>query len=311
MTVSVVVVTFDAGRWLEDCLGSLRRSSMPVRVEVVDNGSTDGTVESIRSSFPEVRLTRMERNLGFSKANNVGIRRAYEGGAEHVFLLNQDAWVEPDTIEGLVEVQRSNPEFGVLSPIHLNGEGDRLDHAFAAYISRPDDEGRDLYTHLLKGEPLRSVYSVRFVNAAAWLISRACLARVGLFDDVLFEHYGEDDNYLQRVRFHGLKVGVVPTLFIRHDREDRAGEKVDSALTAGKGTLEFRILGSNLLDPSAPERMKTETRQELYRALKSALELDLRGARARWSLFRQKRALQGLILERREANAREFDAGSR
>jgi GT2 family glycosyltransferase len=67
---------------------------------------------------------------------------------------------------------------------------------------------------------LPEVYEVPFVNAAGWLLSKKCLETVGGFDPVFF-HYGEDDNYCQRVLFHGLKIGVTPQTFLKHDRETR------------------------------------------------------------------------------------------
>ena len=106
---------------------------------------------------------------------------------------------------------------GIISPMHLNGAGDGLDYGFSNYIA--PHKCRGLYSDLFLGR-VRELYDVGFVNAAAWLMTRECVERVGGFSPSFF-HYGEDDNYTQRLQFHKLKLGVVPAARIHHDREQR------------------------------------------------------------------------------------------
>ncbi|MFN6178835.1 MAG: glycosyltransferase family 2 protein [Flavobacteriales bacterium] len=218
MNVTAIVVTYNGMQWVDRCLGSLRASLLPVRTIVVDNGSTDGTPAHIEQHFPEVELVRAERNLGFGQANNRGMRMALDRGDDHVFLLNQDAWVRPDTIGRLVERAAAEPGHGVLSPLHLNGAGDALDLAFSNFIIPQRCPG--LYSDLALGRAAGRTYVAEFVNAAAWLITRQCLLTVGGFNPTFF-HYSEDDDYLHRLHFHGLKCGIVPAVTVHHDREER------------------------------------------------------------------------------------------
>ncbi len=213
-SVVVIVVSFNGLQWYERCLGSLRDSYIPLHTIVVDNASTDGTLEYIHEHFPNVELIATGANLGFAKANNVGIKRALECNADYMFLLNQDAWIEKDTISKLLNTFDENENVGVVSPIHLNGTKTALDFGFARYL--PVAFGSDLYMHSLK-----KYYSIAFVNAAAWLMSVSCVKKVGGFDTLLFTHYGEDDNYLQRVRFHGFNIMINTETTICHDREFR------------------------------------------------------------------------------------------
>jgi len=92
MKVSVIIVSYNFEQWIDRCLGSLRRSTSPISVIVVDNGSKDKTTQIIEKNYPEVHLIKTGANLGFGKANNIGIRYAMEQGADYFFLLNQDAW---------------------------------------------------------------------------------------------------------------------------------------------------------------------------------------------------------------------------
>lgn len=200
-------------QWIQKCLDSLERSSVRPSVICIDNGSTDDTIGFVRSYFPKVRLVESSHNLGFGAANNMGFKVALAEGYDFVYLLNQDAWVGRDTIELLIKAFR--PSYGVLSPIQNDAKG-RLDKNFSKHCSRR--------LRVLKGieadESL--VVEVPFVMAAHWLLSRKAIETVGGFSPA-FQQYGEDDNYLDRLHYHGLKCGVVPAAKAVHDR---AGRKI-------------------------------------------------------------------------------------
>lgn len=215
--IYVVIVTYNGTKWVEPCFSSLRRSTVALKTIVIDNGSTDDTVARIASEFPEVTVVETGKNLGFGKANNVGMELAYQQGADYVFLLNQDAWIDPDAVEKIVAAHVQHPEYGILSPMHLNGAGDGLDYGFSCYVA--PNKCTDLYSDIYLGRT-KTIYDVGFVNAAAWMLTRACMEKVGGFSPSFF-HYGEDDNYTQRLRFHGLKLGVLPASRIYHDRAQR------------------------------------------------------------------------------------------
>ncbi|WP_339813380.1 glycosyltransferase family 2 protein [uncultured Imperialibacter sp.] len=220
MKVYSIVVTYNGMQcnWIKKCLDSLIYSSIPTNIVLVDNGSVDETVAFVRQNYPDVNLTISEKNQGFGRANNVGIREAIDNGADYVFLLNQDAWVEENTLELLVRAAADNPEYGILSPVHLNGSSTALDYDFSRYIipEKCPNIISDVYLNQIDNK----IYGIDFVNAAAWLISRKCIETVGGFNS-LFYHYGEDINYLHRAKYHGYKVGLMPAATICHDRESR------------------------------------------------------------------------------------------
>lgn len=213
----IIIATYNAKPWLSLCLGSIDFNHY--QVIVVDNNSKDGTLRYIKSNYPDVVLLEQDKNLGFGQANNLGISHALMHGAEHVFLINQDAYLVDDVLEKLIDFQSKNNEYGILSPIHINADKTKLDRGFSNYL-RYDKNPYFFSDHVL-GDSLKKVYDVPFVNAAGWLISRKCLMSVGGFDPI-FHHYGEDDNYCQRLLYHGFKIGVLPNSYIIHDREDRA-----------------------------------------------------------------------------------------
>jgi GT2 family glycosyltransferase len=204
--------------WLEKCL----KSCAKYPIVIVDNASTDDTVSFIETNYPNITLLKQSKILGFGQANNIGIRYALDQGAAHVFLLNQDAYLIDNVLEDIVTFQKANPTYGILSPIHITGDKQRLDSNFSKYMLK--EKTGKFYSDFVLGNPLEKVYEVPFVNAAAWLLSRECIETIGGFDPLFF-HYGEDDNYCQRVLYHGFKIGVLPKSFVIHDREDRVKNK--------------------------------------------------------------------------------------
>lgn len=213
MKVLVIIVSYNFERWMDRCIGSLRRSEYPVDTVIIDNGSQDATVALLKERYPEVHVVCNRENLGFGKANNIGMRLALEKGYDAVFLLNQDAWIDPNTIGTLVALCRKYPSFGILSPVHLTGKGDAIDAGFADYTG----------IHTTEELPHSEITEVPFVNAAFWMIPTSVLRTVGGFSP-LFYHYGEDVDFVHRLHYHGLKVGYA-LVFGNHDRELRTVTK--------------------------------------------------------------------------------------
>lgn len=219
--IFVIVVTYKGKQWYDRCFTSLRESTIPVQTIVVDNASDDGTVEYIREHYPEIHLMVSKENLGFGRGNNLALKYAYERNCDYVFLLNQDAWLEDkDAIKKLVDISEKHPDFGIISPMHLSADKKRLNMAIG-YNDRNCLKRMlsDLYCGTMK-----DIYETDYVNAAGWLLPRKTLSTMGGFDPLIF-HYGEDDDYLNRARYHGLKIGVCPGAIIVHDH--KAGEETD------------------------------------------------------------------------------------
>lgn len=208
-------------QWYDRCFGSLQQSDVPVEIVVIDNASSDGTVDFIKQNYPGITLIESNENLGFAKANNIGMRYALDKGADYVFLLNQDAWLNQTyTISELVKQAKINPDYAILSPLQLYGSGERIaqdtqTHYLYKSTNKKNDFVSDLYF-----DKLKHIYETSYICAASWLIPIEIIKSVGGFDP-LFYHYGEDDNYIQRIHYWGWKVGLCPKVTICHDYEDR------------------------------------------------------------------------------------------
>lgn len=215
MKILVIIVTYNAMQWVERCFDSLKKSIAKLDVFVVDNGSTDGTQAYIKGHYPEVMFQQSDKNLGFGKANNLGLQYALDNAYDFVYLLNQDAWVFPKTISSLIEISQKHSDYGVLSPFQMSADEFCIDPNFSSRLKTWGcyaEMTNDMYNGCLK-----DVYDVEGVMAAHWFVTRKCLETVGGFSPT-FPHYGEDDNYTERVRYKGLKIGVVPKLKVVHDR---------------------------------------------------------------------------------------------
>nr|WP_315030706.1 glycosyltransferase family 2 protein [uncultured Chryseobacterium sp.] len=249
--IHIIIVTYNAMKWAERCFSSLRKSSVPIQCFVIDNGSTDGTQEFIKTHFPEVNFTQSETNLGFGKANNIGIEKAYKEGADFFYLMNQDAWLYEDTMEKLLNVYNNYPnrdEIGIISPIHIDGTEKYLDIFLDQYIAKNYEKTRmisDLYFQTVK-----PYYEIIFVNAAHWLLPKKTIEAIGGFNPYFF-HYGEDDEYVNRIHFHQKKVLLVPGSKAIHDGVQMI-HKIDL-----KKYPDLRV-ETNIMNPNIPNGLEVE-----------------------------------------------------
>ena len=274
----VIVVTYKGMQWYDRCFASLRESTLLVQTIVVDNASNDGSVEYIKENYPEIHLIESDENLGFGRANNLGMRYALDHGCDYVFLLNQDAWVDPDTIGKLLDIHGNHTEYGILSPIHLNAEKTGIEKGLLNYLADKKVTDKrlleDLYYHRLK-----DVYDTTYVNAAAWLLPRNTLETIGGFDPI-FSHYGEDDNYLQRARFHSLKIGICPSCVVVHDTERRIDAADKKVQTSNSWLL------AEVADINASNNVNGLCRYHFRKAITKLLAFKTSQAKTHWGIMR-------------------------
>ena len=220
--VLTIIVSYNGMEWIDKCLSSIKTSTIASDVIVIDNGSTDGTIRYVQTTFPEYILIQNEKNIGFGQANNVGFQYALNNGYEYVYLLNQDAWVFSDTMKNILSVFEKNAEYGILSPFQVEAKSKRIDQNFQKEVCSYNSN-KDLMNDFYWGMK-RDVYPVSKVMAAHWMIKVSVIGKIGGFSPT-FHHYGEDYDYIQRVKFFGFSVGVVPSSIAVHDRGNRIVSK--------------------------------------------------------------------------------------
>lgn len=209
--VYVIIVTYNGEKWIKKCLDSIMCSTMDINIIVVDNASIDDTARIIYSYDKNVKFIPLSHNIGFGQANNVGLKYALTNNADYVLLLNQDAIISNDMLSCLIKVSEQYPEYGILSPMHYNYEGTRLDPGFIRYC--PPDLLNDAFANNIK-----EIYDTKMVNAAVWFLKGEVLHSVGGFDPLFF-HGGEDEDYVQRAIYFGYRIGIVSRSKAYHSHE--------------------------------------------------------------------------------------------
>ena len=198
------------------CLKSLLLSRYDgLRIVVIDNASTDGSVAAVRSAFPDIPIIENSENLRWAGGNNVGIRYAMEQGADYILLLNNDIEVDAEMIARLAQAASELPEAGILAPkIYYAAQPDVIWYAGG---------GVSLWRGLFWHDGIREkdvgqfekARDVDYITGCAMLIRRAVLEQIGELDE-RFYLYGEDVDYSLRAKASGYRLRLVPGATMRH-----------------------------------------------------------------------------------------------
>lgn len=229
--VAVIVVSWNVREYLADCLRSvcsdLYRSQLAGDIWVVDNASTDGTVELLRDLFPRVNVIANDENVGFGAANNQGMRAASAHNPRYYFLLNPDTFVRPGAIQALVACLDERPKAGMAGARLLYGDGRFQHSAFSFpglgqlmfdllplpsrfYDSRLNGRYPRRYYH-----PQREPFQVDHPLGATMMV-RADVAESTAGFDESFHMYCEEIDWSWRVREAGWEIYVVPEAEVVH-----------------------------------------------------------------------------------------------
>ncbi len=222
--LSIIIVSFNARADLERCLASLHEPppSIPHEIIVVDNASADGSATGARA-WPDVRVIETGANLGFARANNVGIRA---GSGANLLLLNSDTIVPAGAVDGLVAELRVHEDVAVVGPRLVDGSA-RTELSFGPMIG-PFNELRQKL--LVRGHEKRIGFISAFVegrtrrphfpdwvSGACLLVRRPDAEAVGLLDERYFM-YGEDVDFCAAIRARGRRIRFTPDVTVVHRR---------------------------------------------------------------------------------------------
>jgi GT2 family glycosyltransferase len=218
--VSIVIVNTNELHHLQRCLPSIAAQIYPhYEVLIVDNCSTDGSLEYVETEFPWIMIVRNQQNLGYAGANNVGFAHA---AGQYIAVLNPDTRVEPGWLKALVQALEDDPSAGLGTPkillmdkpTHINACGNEITLTGLTFC-RGLDEGAHNYSHL---------EYVSAVSGAAFIIRRSVLEEIGGFDETFFIYYEETDLCL-RAMLAGHRVLYVPNSIVYHQYSFRFSAK--------------------------------------------------------------------------------------
>ncbi|MHB1415268.1 MAG: glycosyltransferase family 2 protein [Chloroflexota bacterium] len=214
---SVVCVILNTNRRADtlECLASLQKSTYQDHHTIVlDNGSTDGSVEAIHSAFPEVRVVNIEQNHGYAGNNNVGIEAALAQGADWVLVLNEDTVLAPDCLARLVEVGESSPRIGIVGPMVYHHDEPNVIQSAGGMLGpywESHHLGQNEADHGQFGEP----HEVEWLSGCAIMLRRAVIEQVGMLDPRFF-YYWEETEWCLRAGKAGWRIVHVPAARLWH-----------------------------------------------------------------------------------------------
>ena len=217
--LSIVIVTWNARRYAQECLKSLQQLDTTLSIEtiVVDNASADGTPELVAQEFPTFKLIRNSENLGFAKANNIGILQSH---GKYICLINSDVVLPRGCLNRLLQYMEANPGVGVVGPQMLGPDG-AVRRSSMRLPTLRNSLGRalavdrsSLLSHLLGGQMMsdfshNQIADVEVLNGWFWMVRREALDQVGLLDERFFI-YGEDLDWCHRFRKAGWRLVFYP-----------------------------------------------------------------------------------------------------
>jgi GT2 family glycosyltransferase len=210
--VAVVVLNWNGWRDTVRCLQSLQQLAYPnYRIIVVDNGSTDDSVDQIRRVAPGAVIVQNGSNLGFAGGSNVGIRCALEDGAEYVWILNNDTTVDPLALAAMVRAAELHPRVGVVGSVIYPAEGTKIRAWGGGKVDLRTGQTRNVRG---PGE------EISYITGTSMFLRREALREVGGFDERFF-FYWEDTDLSYRLRRAGWEVYVEANAIVRH-RESAA-----------------------------------------------------------------------------------------
>lgn len=223
MKVTIIIPNYNGKHFMEPCLASLKEQTcQDYKVLVIDNASTDGSLEYMKEHYPKIEVIALDKNYGFSKAVNVGIQHST---TPYVILLNNDTTVDPHYVEEMVKaIERSPRIFSVSSKM------------IQMYHPELIDSAGDLYTLLGwgvcrgTGRPVSNYTEADEIFTAcagAAIYRRSAFSKIGYFDENHFA-YLEDIDIGYRAKIYGYKNTYCPTALVYHVGSGTSGSKYNS-----------------------------------------------------------------------------------
>lgn len=240
--VAVIILNYKVKNQAIKCVRSVQKSDYQnIEIIVVDNNSDDGISEEIKK-ISGVKFIQNQENLGYTGGNNIGIKKALEGGADYVFILNPDTELNKTAISALVDCAEKESA-GIVGPKILFEDQKTIWHAGGIF-----NKENVLGTHRGLDEKdygqYEKVEEVDYISGAAVLVQRDVFKKVGLFDEKYFLYY-EDSDFCFRAKQAGFKILYIPQAVVYHRNAQSTG--LGSALQDYYITRNRMLLASKFL----------------------------------------------------------------
>jgi GT2 family glycosyltransferase len=214
--IAVIVVNWNQQEVTLECLASLRAQDYPsAEVILVDNGSYDGTVDTVRAQFPEVTVFQNAENLGFVGGNNVGITHALTAGADYIMLLNNDTIVDRSMLNVLIAGMESDTSIGIAGPKMLYFDQPTVIWCAGNSINWRTGDSVRMHAEEPDGAVSDVQQDVDYITGCGICLRREVVERIGLLDERFFIYYEETD-WCMRARAEGWRTVSMPRARLWH-----------------------------------------------------------------------------------------------
>ncbi|WP_445634874.1 N-acetylglucosaminyl-diphospho-decaprenol L-rhamnosyltransferase [Nostoc sp. DSM 114161] len=221
ISVSIILVNYNGAELLPDCLNSIQKFiDIPsYEIIVVDNASSDSSVELIAEKFPQVRLIKQTQNRGFGAGNNAGAKVA---SGKFLFLLNTDTIITYNILPHLIDLMQADSQIGIIGPKLLNPDGSFQISVSPALGIKGEYEARQMHLNYLNNSERNSIeqkfqqtQEVDIVVGAAFFIRSSLFQELNGFDENFFMYFEESD-LCQRAQYQGYKIIYTPDVSLIH-----------------------------------------------------------------------------------------------
>ncbi|BAY77151.1 putative glycosyltransferase [Nostoc linckia NIES-25] len=221
ISVSIILVNYNGAEILPDCLNSIQKFiDIPsYEIIVVDNASSDGSVELIAEKFPQVQLIKQTQNCGFGAGNNAGAKVAR---GEFLFLLNTDTIINYNILPHLIDLMQADSQIGIIGPKLLNPDGSFQISVSPALGIKGEYEARQMHLNYLNNsernsieQKFQQIQEVDIVVGAAFFIRSSLFHKLNGFDENFFMYFEESD-LCQRAQYKGYKIIYTPHVSLIH-----------------------------------------------------------------------------------------------
>jgi GT2 family glycosyltransferase len=224
-TIGVLILNRNGKKWLSTIYDSISLNAYPhTRVYLIDNDSTDGSVETTLDKYPHVTIVRFPQNLGYCMAYNLAMPYAFRAGCDWVIWANNDIRMESGCLEQLAFAATSDPQIGIVGPAFLEWEGERPN-----YYMRGN---HPVLCSAMEGCSTEPV-DVEWVEGSFLMVRRECVESVGPLDPYLF-FYWEETDFCRRALHRGWRVVLAPAALARHYAGGWSEGSQENTLTANR-----------------------------------------------------------------------------
>lgn len=214
--VNIIILNWNGKKDTIECLDSLKKITYPnYEITLVDNGSTDGSVECLKKLYPKIEIIENQKNFGFAEGNNIGIKKAIIKRTDYVLLLNNDTIVEKEFLDKLIQVAESDPNIGIVGPtIYYYNDVNKIQSA-GTKISLKTGTIKTFRLNKNDLGEYNNITDVDSVTGCALLAKSELFENIGYLIKEYFA-YWEETEWCIRARKKGYKVMYVPQAKVWH-----------------------------------------------------------------------------------------------